>query len=152
MLARTLVAFDRCYASHLFVTSRVFPGVEDTLAALRARGIKLACVTNKRERYARALLDQAGLSALLDFVIGGDTLPTKKPDPGPLLAAAARSGVDPRESAMVGDSVNDRDAAAGAGFTFVFAAYGYAAADDPALNRGNPVIDAFSALPELLCV
>ena len=150
-IAAALAVFDRCYADNLFVSSHVYPGVAETLATLRAGGLRLACVTNKRERFANALLQSAGLATALDVVIGGDTLAHKKPHPEPLLAAAAANGVDPAQSVMVGDSVNDRDSAAGAGFTFVFAAYGYADPDDPALNQGNHVIHAFSALPELLC-
>jgi phosphoglycolate phosphatase-like HAD superfamily hydrolase len=52
---------------------------------------------------------------------------------------------------MVGDSANDRSAAIAAGFAFVFAAYGYAPADDPALTDAFAVIERFADLRELLC-
>jgi phosphoglycolate phosphatase-like HAD superfamily hydrolase len=52
---------------------------------------------------------------------------------------------------MIGDSRNDQESARAAGFDFVFAAYGYAAPDDPTLSAGGATIDSFSALHALLC-
>lgn len=151
ILDTALADFDRCYRDHLFVASRVYPGVADTLERLRAADVRLACVTNKRARYANALLRQCGILPLIDCVVGGDTFTTRKPDPAPLLGAARLCAVDPREAAMIGDSINDRDAARAAGFAFIFAAYGYAEPDDPALNQGNAAIRSFTELPALLC-
>ncbi len=76
-----LAAFSAAYEAQVFVRSRLYAGVPETLAALGARGVALACITNKREHFARAVLDQAGILEPFSLVIGGDTLPTKKPDP-----------------------------------------------------------------------
>ena len=149
-LDSALAAFHRCYRTHLFVGSRLFPGVRETLEDLRARGLVVGCITNKPQAYTGALLDQAGVAGLLDFAFSGDTFDRKKPDPKPLLCAAGQYGVEPSAAVMIGDSANDRDAARAAGFAFFFAAYGYAAADDPALNQADAVIEAFSDLKRLL--
>ena len=151
LLAATLAAFDRCYAVNLFRESRLYPGVADTLQSLRAAGIVVGCVTNKRERFARALLATAGIEGEFDFVYGGDTFSRKKPDPLPLLEAARVFAIDPVAAVMVGDSVNDRDAARRAGFAFVLAAYGYVRADDADSDSAFAVIERFSELGELLC-
>jgi phosphoglycolate phosphatase len=149
-LDSALAAFQRCYRSRLFVASRLFPGVRETLGALRARGLVVGCITNKPQAYTGALLEQAGVAGLLDFAFSGDSFDTKKPDPKPLLSAARQYGIEPSAAVMIGDGVNDRDAALAAGFGFIFAAYGYTAADDPALNRADAVIGAFSDLERLL--
>ncbi len=96
----------------------------ETLAALRGLGLRLACVTNKREVFALAMLEQAGILDDFELVIGGDTLPFRKPDPRPLTTAAEHFHVAPDESAMVGDSHHDLSAAAAAGFSFFWASYG----------------------------
>jgi len=145
-----IAAFHRCYADNLFTASELYPGVHETLADLRGHGIVLGCITNKPKAYTGTLLDKAGIDALLDFAFSADTFDKKKPDPTPLLRAAERFGVDPSEAVMIGDSRNDREAAGAAGFDFIFAAYGYARADDPALNQGRATIGSFSELAELL--
>lgn len=121
-----------------------------TLDALAAAGLVVGCVTNKRERFARELLRRAGIAGQLRFVFGGDSLSAKKPDPVQLLQAAADFKVAPDEGVLVGDSINDREAARRAGFGFVFATYGYARADDPALSDGLAVIRKFGELGPLL--
>jgi phosphoglycolate phosphatase len=108
-------------------------------------------VTNKREGYARELLQLAGIDGQMSFVYGGDTFRAKKPDPLQLNTAAERWSVAPAEAILVGDLHNDCEAAHRAGFGFVFAAYGYAAPDDPALTGGLAVIQTFADLHSLLC-
>lgn len=149
-LKPALDLFSAAYARHPFDRSRLYDGVPETLATLRARGFRLACVTNKREVFARAVLEQAGILEPFDLVIGGDTLPFKKPDPRPLLIAAQRLHAIPEESAMVGDSPHDLSAAAAAGFAFFWASYGYSKDPEPMASRGFHQIDRFVELAEQL--
>jgi len=142
--------FDRCYQAHLFTRSALYPGVTDALAALSASGMILGCITNKREVYARRMLDLAGISGHLAFVYGGDTFSTKKPDPAGLQRACSTCAIDPRDVVMIGDSHNDRDAARAAGVEFVLAAYGYVSPDESHASA-YAVISTFSELSELLC-
>lgn len=125
LVTPVLEAFSRCYAENLFVRSRLYPGVVEALDTLRKRGFRLCCVTNKRLAYANDLLEQAGILDRFELVIGGDSLPEKKPSPMPLLAATERLGVAPAEMAFVGDSPQDMLAARAAGCVFVWASYGY---------------------------
>ena len=69
--------------------TRLYPDVEAGLVAMRDAGLKLACVTNKPHRFAVELLQQYGLLGYFSVVIGGDSLPKKKPDPLPMLTACA---------------------------------------------------------------
>jgi phosphoglycolate phosphatase len=151
LLDQALAAFRQCYRGRLFVASCLYPGVSETLPKLQVAGLTLGCVTNKPEGFARDLLDQAGISAYFDFVYGADSFATRKPSPEPLLKAAERFDISPRQSVMIGDSPNDLESARSAGFDFVYAAYGYGAPDDPALAACATVIESFSALHRLLC-
>ncbi len=129
-----LTAFLEHYASNLFVRSRLYPGVEPTLDAFRARGVRLCCITNKRHAFADPLLTQAGIRDRFELVLGGDSLAAKKPNPLPLEVAASTLGVEPRAATLVGDSHQDLGAARSAGYGFVFAAYGYGKVGDELLG------------------
>lgn len=124
----------------------VYPGVLEGLQALRARGLRLACLTNKPLSFAQPLLAQKGLAPLFEQVFGGDSFERKKPDPLPLLKTCEALGTSPARTLMLGDSSNDAQAARAAGCPVVLVSYGY--------NHGQPVrqVDAdgfVDALTEL---
>ena len=124
----------------------VYPGVLEGLQALRARGLRLACLTNKPLSFAQPLLAQKGLAPLFEQVFGGDSFERKKPDPLPLLKTCEALGTSPARTLMLGDSSNDTQAARAAGCPVVLVSYGY--------NHGQPVrqVDAdgfVDALTEL---
>lgn len=111
--------------------SRVYPGVPEGLRALRARGLPLACLTNKPATHARVLLAAKGLDGFFDHVFGGDSFARKKPDPLPLLQTCRALGTPPAQTLMIGDSSNDALAARAAGCPVLLMTYGY--------NHGEPV-------------
>lgn len=150
LLARALRAFDICYERNLFERSRVYPGVAETLDALLERGLRLCCVTNKRVGFAAELLRQASLLARFDFVLGGDSLPRKKPHPDQLLAASQRSGIAAANAALVGDSEHDYGAARQAGFAFIWASYGYRANIEAVDGHDLTSIEGFADIENLL--
>jgi phosphoglycolate phosphatase len=144
-----LAAFLACYRDNLFVRSRLYPGVVETLDALRARGLKLCCVTNKRYAFSHELLVQAGVRDYFEPLLGGDSLPEKKPSPLQLKVAAATLGVAPSAAVLVGDSHQDLRAARAAGYGFVLASYGYGKIDETELGA-SPRIRSFADLPAAL--
>jgi phosphoglycolate phosphatase len=113
------------YAAHNGCTATLYPGVREGVAHAKRLGLVMCCVTNKPQRFSEALLALIGLDRDFAFVLGGDALPKSKPDPLPLLHAAARLQLAPRECLMVGDSSNDACAARGAGMPVVLVDYGY---------------------------
>ncbi len=126
--------------------AEVYPGVLEGLQALRARGLRLACLTNKPLSFAQPLLAQKGLAPLFEQVFGGDSFERKKSDPLPLLKTCEALGTSPARTLMLGDSSNDAQAARAAGCPVVLVSYGY--------NHGQPVrqVDAdgfVDALTEL---
>lgn len=104
-----------------------YPGVEDVLKTLSEQGVRLGVCTNKPEGAARHVLRVLGWD-MFDVVVGGDTLPTRKPDPQPLKAVWEALG----NGAMlyVGDSEVDAETAVAAGVKFALFTEGY---------RKNPV-------------
>ncbi|GJH30247.1 phosphoglycolate phosphatase [Caballeronia novacaledonica] len=111
--------------------SALFPEVKEGLEAMRESGIVLACVTNKPHRFAVELLAHFGIVDFFKVILGGDSLPAKKPDPLPMLTACERLDVLPRETVAVGDSENDALAGRAAGLATLTVPYGY--------NHGKPV-------------
>ena len=102
--------------------TRPYPGVPAALAALAAAGHPLAVCTNKPAAPARAILAAFGLDAWISEVIGGDSLPLRKPDPAPLQAAFALLG---GSGVYVGDSEVDAATAQAAGAPFLLFTEGY---------------------------
>ncbi|MFT4269260.1 MAG: phosphoglycolate phosphatase [Xenophilus sp.] len=111
--------------------SRLYPGVAEGLQALRERGLRLACLTNKPRAFARPLLQAKGLDGYFAQVFGGDDFARKKPDPLPLLKTCEALGALPARTLMIGDSSNDAQAARAAGCPVLLVTYGY--------NHGQPV-------------
>jgi len=141
--------FIEIYEASATARSRPYPGVAETLAALRRRGYRTAVCTNKPQHAAVEVLRGMGLATLFDGVAGGDRYPVRKPDPGHLLRLIAELGGDPKRAAMIGDSENDAAAAHAAGLPVVLMRYGYARID-PARLGADLVLDRFDELPQAL--
>lgn len=128
----------------------VYPGVLDALESLSARGIPMACLTNKPLAFAQTLLQEKSLTSFFGPVFGGDSFERKKPDPLPLLKTCEALGTSVARTLMVGDSSNDAQAAHAAGCPVVLVTYGY--------NHGQPVqatpaaawLDSLADLPACL--
>lgn len=125
LLERASAAYQAHYRQVNGRFSTVYPGVMEGLAHWQKQGLKLGCVTNKPTAFAQDLLADKGLVQFFELVVGGDAVARKKPDPMPLLHACAVLGVEPARTLMVGDSVNDAQAARAAGSPVLLVTYGY---------------------------
>ena len=125
LFEQALPIYDRSYRAVNGKHTTIYPGVKEGLDLLRAQGFPLVCVTNKSERFTLPLLDYVSLSGYFVCVVAGDTLPQKKPDPAPLLHACQQLNVMPSEMLMIGDSINDAQAARAAGCPVFCVTYGY---------------------------
>jgi phosphoglycolate phosphatase len=124
--------------------------VRDALDLLKANSYPLGCVTNKAAQFTEPLLADLDVADYFSIIISGDTLPVKKPDPGPLLHAAEYFGVAPEASLMIGDSVSDVKAARAAGFQIVCLSYGYNHGEDIRDAHPDAVIDTMTEILSLL--
>jgi phosphoglycolate phosphatase len=117
--------FMRHYASMATARTRPFPGVRAALEALRAEAIALAVCTNKPQRITRDILQSLGLAGYFTRVVGGDSLPYRKPDPRVLLAVLEEFAVPAAAALLVGDSEVDAATARAADVRFVLMKHGY---------------------------
>ncbi|MBY6187815.1 phosphoglycolate phosphatase [Marinobacter hydrocarbonoclasticus] len=150
LLANALERFHFHYGAHLDQGSPLYPGVAETLAALKARGYRLALITNKPARYLPDLMATCGLAAHFELMLGGDSLARRKPDPMPLEHVLAQFGLAAEQMVMVGDSRNDIEAAKAAGCTSIGLTYGYNYGQPIAALGPNQTLDHFEHLLALL--
>ncbi len=124
-----------------------FDGVEPLLAAIEANGARWGIVTNKPEYLARQLMPMLGWEARSAILIGGDTLPERKPHPLPLLHAAQALGTAIDDCVYVGDDRRDIEAARAAGMRSVVALWGYRLPEDaPDAWGGDVMIERVDTL------
>jgi phosphoglycolate phosphatase len=147
--ALALPRFLEIYEANAARLSRAYPGVPETLRALRRRGYATAVCTNKPQRATIAVLQGLDLLPLFDAIAGGDRFPVRKPDPGHLLGLIGELGARVEESAMIGDNENDAAAARAAGLPLVLMRYGYARVDPETLGA-DALLDHFAELPQAL--
>jgi phosphoglycolate phosphatase len=124
-IADAMAAYQRHYLAINGDHSVLYDGVIAGLEAMKAMGLRIACVTNKPIAFARPLLDKKGLAPYFEIVYGGECLPRKKPDPMPLLQVCADFALEPAQVVAIGDSSNDAEAARAAGCFVLAVPYGY---------------------------
>ena len=107
------------YEARPAVETRAFPEVPEALPVLHKAGLRLAVCTNKTERLSRLILESLGLAGYFGAVLGGDSLPQRKPDPAPVLACLDGLEVNAQDALYVGDHKNDLLAARAAGLPVV---------------------------------
>ncbi|MDY6840471.1 MAG: phosphoglycolate phosphatase [Pseudomonadota bacterium] len=141
-----LAIFYHAYGTINGRHSVVYAGVEVCLAHLKNQGCRLGVVTNKPEQFVAPLLERMGLDRWFDLNVGGDTLPVKKPDPGPLLHAMETLGGTRGTTVMVGDSAADINAALAAGIPCVAVRYGYNYGPSVDSLGADAVVDSLAEL------
>jgi phosphoglycolate phosphatase len=149
LLDERLARFMALYEAAPVARTRPYPGVTETLAALRGDGRRLAVCTNKPQQAALAVLRGLALDGFFAAVVGGDVLAVKKPDPAHLRAAIAALGAAPGEAVMIGDNEHDVAMAKAAGVPVILVRYGYHRVPLETL-AADLQIDAFSELPDAL--
>jgi phosphoglycolate phosphatase len=119
--------FREHYARHLMDTTVPYEALPELLLSLAERGRKMAVVSNKPEDFTRAILHEIGLLACFGAVLGGDSLPVRKPSPKPLLHALrlCSPGTLPSQAVLIGDSVTDVQTARAAGMPVCAVAWGF---------------------------
>jgi phosphoglycolate phosphatase len=141
---QALASYQKHYLAINGQYASVYPGVREGLDAMQAKGLRLACVTNKPIAFAAPLLEKTGLDRYFDVTYGGDSLPKKKPDPYPLLKVCEDFKLQPQQVVAIGDSSNDAQAARAAGCRVLNVPYGY--------NHGQSIqeVDSDGIVPTLL--
>jgi phosphoglycolate phosphatase len=131
-----LASFDRHYAATTGTAAVVYGGGREALSLLRQAGVRLACTTNKELRHTRRVLASTQLEGYFDLVIGGDSLPQKKPHRSVLTHVMQMLKAEAARTAHVGDSSIDVQAARNACVHAWAVPYGYNAGVP--IDRANP--------------
>lgn len=135
------------YARDICRHSQLYPGAMEAVGQLSAMGYRVGVCTNKPEALAESLLRALGVRGAFSSLVGGDTLPVRKPDPAPLFESVRRAGGDPARACLVGDTDTDHDTARAAGMPSLLVTFGPAGA---AVGRLEPdvLLARFADLPE----
>ncbi len=144
-----LPRFLAIYQANPADLTRCYPGVLETLDALRRKDFRLAVVTNKPVLATKKILEAMSLAEFFPVVVGGDSMEKRKPDPAPLLEAARQLKIDASQILMVGDNIHDVEAAHAAGMRCVAVSYGYHHRP-PAEFNADHLIDRFGDLLPLV--
>ena len=129
-----LASFDEHYAVTTGTSALPYPGCFEALSQLKQAGLRLACTTNKESCHARRVLEVTRLDGFFDLLVGGDSLPEKKPHRSVLGHVMQALAASADRTAHVGDSSIDVQAARNAGVAAWAVPWGY--------NGGQPIASA----------
>ncbi len=148
-IARQYPRLLAAYAEGIDTHTRLYPGAVAAVEALRAAGFATTICTNKPEGLAVELIRRLGVARLFDALIGADTLPTRKPDPAPYVAAVTRAGGRVERSMLIGDTETDRKTGLAVGVPVALVTFG---PEGRAIERLTPeaLLDHFDDLPALV--
>ncbi|NTS78203.1 phosphoglycolate phosphatase [Catenovulum sp. SM1970] len=150
LFEKALAIFLDYYEQNVCVDTTLYPNVTTTLKSLHSKGYRLAIVTNKPEQFVRPILEKFGLDDLFELILGGDSLPKRKPDPMPLIHVYNTLKVNQNECVMIGDSKNDISAATAANIESIGLTYGYNHGEDIKSQGATVVLDDFADIIETL--
>ena len=137
------------YRAHIADHSVLFPGVRETLTALKADGARLAVLTNKPQELADLLLPAIGIQHFFAEVYGAGRMGYVKPDARIFHDVVRDIGGHDDGSVMIGDSITDLNTARAANAPCILFSYGYTPI--PAKDLGaDLVLDDFTHLPAAL--
>lgn len=138
--------FFDAYAKQSGKETVAYEGVDSGLRQLKDAGFELALVTNKPSRFVPKILQSFGWHDLFCEVLGGDSLPVKKPDPAPLLHVCEQLSLPPEQAVMIGDSKNDILAGQNAQMDTLGLSYGYNYGQDIRDYQPTAAFDSFAEL------
>ena len=130
----------KAYEDHYLDNSEPYPGMIETLNALKAWGIKIACITNKPKVPTDKTLKEAFGEGFFDYVVCDDGIVPRKPDPTGCLNAMQALGVKADEVVYLGDTKTDMQTAVNAGLTSVGCLYGFRDEAELKSNGANYLI------------
>ena len=137
------------YAADLDRRTVFYDGALDAVEALKLDGFGVGICTNKPEALAVELMRRLGALDRFASLVGADTLPVRKPDPAPYVAAVERAGGDITRSCMIGDTLTDHSTARAVGVPSILVDFGPGDEDVQALNP-DAILSNFADLPDLV--
>lgn len=146
-LENLIESYRKHYRQNMSEHSRPYPGIVPVLEYFKP--IHRAVLTNKNQKFADQILSELAVHQYFSAVYGGDAFPKPKPDPMPIQEICKTFRVDPKRTAMIGDSEVDLASAKGAGCISVIVNYGYGSQTEIQKLRPDYQIDRALQLTEL---
>ncbi len=143
---KALSMYTEEYGKHLLDHTRLYPHVKEALD--RLPWAKLAVVSNKPESFCRRILESLRLADRFSIILGGDSTPYRKPEPGPLLKAMDFCRGTPQETVIVGDSAFDIEAGKAAGMITCGVTGGFRPREELQAAGCDLIIDSLIDLPD----
>lgn len=148
LLDRLESSFRASYDSGGWLKTACFDGAAETLAAMQTQGHRLFVVSNKPRHISLAILDRVGLLPLFEYIYTRDSRTPPWTSKDEILIGFLReNGVQSSDCLMVGDTMEDAEAAAAAGMNFVFMNHGYGQLRN---THSYYVLDNFSQFAALI--
>lgn len=141
--------FEAYYYSHSMDTTRPYDGIPQVVETLKARGYKLAIVSNKGMAAVEELAAHF-FSGTIAVAIGESADVRRKPAPDAALMAVRRLGVSAAQSLYVGDSEVDIATAKNAGMDCLSVSWGFRTRDHLVKNGAIRIIDTPAEILEIL--
>jgi phosphoglycolate phosphatase len=139
------------YKQHVAKDSFVYDGMMECIEFCESNSLKWGVITNKPLHLAKDLLEGLGLLDRCAILLGGDSLPVKKPDPVPMLHSCMVLSLAPSECLYVGDHERDIIAGNAAGMDTAAALWGYIAeSESPESWKANYMLNSPGGLLNLL--
>ena len=152
-VAQALEYFLTYYRAHKLDNTHLYPGVKEMLTVVsNSNGTqrRMAVLSNKPVVPSRQIIEALGLGSLFVAVYGGNSFPTKKPDPLGVHNILRETKASPEETLMVGDSSVDVVTGRNAGLWTCGVTYGFAphtlgeAPPDVTLDSPSEIAQLFS--------
>ncbi|MCP1335842.1 phosphoglycolate phosphatase [Futiania mangrovi] len=137
------------YGDNICAGSRPFPNAVETVETFRAQGARTGICTNKPQVLTDGLMRALNLADRFEAIVGADSVPARKPDPGHLFETIRRMGGEPASAVLIGDSETDVKTARAAGIPVIAVSFGYTVTPAHALGA-DAVIDDFAELADAL--
>lgn len=150
MLDPLMRRFDYFHSRRCGTSGELFPGVRETLDALRGRGQCMALLTNRETRFTAQVLRRHDLRGYFGPAISGDSLAERKPSATPVRHCLDWHGARAERTVLVGDSGIDAQTARNAGIAFWAVPYGYNGGAPVESTQPDRLLSHFSELLELI--
>lgn len=118
------------YARRWHDRTRLYPGIERMLDGLRARGIRMAVLSNKPDDFTKLICEHFLGPWEFEIIMGASDAFPKKPDPSAALSIARDMGMEPGGFVYLGDSGTDMQTAVSSGMHPAGALWGFRDADE----------------------
>ena len=145
-LTRATDVFMRYYEAHLMDHTRLFPNCRETLEHFSSK--ENTILSNKPFRFITQILEALDCRTPFSTIVGGDSMPAKKPDPAGLLHILAQHDARPEDALMIGDSLVDVETGKRAGVRTCGVTYGHAGRESLESAQPDWIIDNLAELTQ----